>query len=198
MLPDFVQVKQRVHELLMHFMQGRVRHHLGFMSQVPRVVIPEGQHNRLVRSDGSVDDTKLRRIQGSEEISTDPKKGLHFDEVLQKLDAIAKQMADEQQRQMFARINEVTEKTGNVTKAPLKDFGLKHLNDMLEKMQIDFDEKGEPRLPSMVCGPKMADSIMARREEIEADVGEKARKAEILDLKKEEFRARESRRRLVE
>ena len=198
MLPDFVQVKQRVNDLLMHYMQGRVRHHLGFMSQVPRVVIPEGQHNRLVRSDGSVDDTKLKKIQGSEEIDTDPKKGIHFDAVLQKLDTIAKQMADEQQRQMFLRINEVTVQTGNVTKAPLKEFGLKHLNDMLEKIEIDFDEKGEPRLPSMVCGPEMAKSIMSRREDIEKDVVEKARKADILAQKKEEFRARESRRRLVE
>jgi len=198
MLPDFVEVKKRVHELLMHYMQGRVQHHLGFMSQVPRVVIPEGQHNRLVRSDGSVDDTKLKKVQGSEEINTDPKNGLHFKAVLQKLDAIAKQIADEQQRQMFARINEVTEKTGNVTKAPLKEFGLKHLNDMLEKIEIEFDEKGEPRLPSMICGPKMAESIMARREQIESDTVEKARKAEILARKKEAFRAREGRRRLVE
>lgn len=197
MLPDYPEIKKDVGEFVMHFMQMRIAYHSGFVGQIKRTVIPEGDHNRLIRSDGTVDDTRPEKVAGNETIPVDPKIGLSFDDALQKLDSIAKQIAQQQSKVVFERLREVTDKTGNVVNVKMEEFSLKTLNDMLERMPIEFDDKGNPRLPSIVCGPEMWKKVMDRRAEIESDQLEKRRMDEIMATKREDFRVRESRRRLV-
>lgn len=198
MLPDFPDTKSKVDEMLRCYIQSRLLFHLGFMGQVPRVAVPEGCHNRLLRADGSVDDTEMKHIAGHESIDTSPQAMSDVQAVFKKLDSIAEQIAKQQVQHMYRRITEVTEKTGNVLKTKMSEIGLKTLNDMLEKVQIDFDRNGEPHLPSIVCGKEMFDRFMAQSDAAETDTMEKSRMEDILARKREEYRDRENRRRLVD
>ena len=170
---------------------------MGFFANIPTVPIHEGGHNRLVREDGTVDDTSLRKITGKTTLPNDPKMGLNIANVLNSIDAVAKQMAQQNQIHMFKRVDEVTKETGNRFDLKGEPMTAKVLNDMLEAMYIAFDRNGEPILPSFVCGPEAAKNLIARKEAIESDVAEKRRHDDILAKKREEFYDRESNRRLV-
>ena len=69
--------------------------------------------------------------------------------------------------------------------------------DMLEKIHIDFDKNGQPRMPNMVIHPDTLERIRPKLAEWEADPAIKKRRIEILAKKKEEWRDRESNRKLV-
>ena len=198
MLPDFPEMKKQVDEMLSYYIQSRIVFHLGFMGQVPRIAVPEGRHNRLIRADGTIDDSQMKPIGGKESVDTSTEGMLDIQAVLKKLDSIAEQIATQQARHMYKRIEEVTEKTGNVLKTKMSKTGLGTMNDMLEKVQIDFDKSGKPHLPTMVCGKELFDRFMAQRDAAAADTVQKSRMEDIIVRKREEYRDRESRRRLVD
>jgi hypothetical protein len=72
------------------------------------------------------------------------------------------------------------------------------LMDMLETMPIDFDRSGKPKMPTVVLHPDMFRSIEPKLREWEKDPELRARREAMLARKKEEWRVRESRRRLVD
>lgn len=198
MLPDFPKTKKMIGELLMHYLQRRVLFHMGYMGQIPRIVVPEGRGNRLIRADGTTDDVPMNRISASAEVNADPAYGLDFAQQLRHLDDIAEQLAKQQVRAAIQRVDEVAEEAGNVLHFPGGQLDMKALNDLLETVDVDFDGEGNPIMPSVLCGPEIFKKSVERREEIESDEAEKSRQKAILARKKEEYRARESRRRLVD
>lgn len=197
MLPDFPEIKKQLDALLSNYIQHRVRFHLGFMSQIPRKIVPEGCHTRLIRADGSVDDVKMQQACGTEHMDTPPENMPDMRVVLSKLNSIAEQIARHQARYLYKRVAEVTEKTGNVVQAKKSEIGLKTLVDILERIQIEFDATGKPILPSVVCSKEMFEQFMVQGDTAFADSVQQARMDEVIARKREEYRDRESRRRLV-
>jgi hypothetical protein len=197
MLPDFPEIKQHVHQFLMHYLDNRCRYHMGVLRLVRSVSIPEGSHTKVTRPDGTTDEPKMERAEVGLFASSDPRKGLSFEEVLKSLDDAARQMAEKQTQMMFRRIDEVTKETGNVSDLAGQPFTAKALNDMLERLDIPFDPQGKPCIPPLVCNPKTAEELISRKTEIESDLAEKRRFVEIIARKRQEFRDRESNRKLV-
>jgi len=196
MLPDFPDIKNQISPILMNYLNRRVRFHLGFFGEIPMVPIPEGSFTKLVRADGTCDDTPLEKAQGKISVDTTPNGGLSFEAVLKSIDDVAQQMALQEKQMLFRRINQVTEETGNVIDARNQPLSAKLLNDSLEMMHIEFSDDGKPHLPSLVVHPDVAQRLMEHKE-TEEDVIEKERQDQIIARKREEFFARESRRKLV-
>jgi hypothetical protein len=197
MLPDFPEIKQHMHQFLKHYLDNRLRCHMGVLRLVRRVSAPEGGHTKLIRPDGTTDEPKMENAEVGLFASTDPRKGLSFEEVLRSFDDAARQMAEKQTRMMFTRIEEVTKETGNVLDRRGQPLTAKALNDMLERLDIPFDRHGKPCIPTLVCNPKTAQELMSRKTEIESDLAEKRRFEEIVIRKRQQFRDRESNRKLV-
>lgn len=169
---------------------------MGPFGESPHKLIPEGDNNRFHRVDGTVEEMEMYSIEGECTFNTNPERGLSSKDSLAKIDEIASQMAAQQLDKIFTILNDVTNRTGRVFQV---DGGItaKSLNDMLEHMDIQFDQTGAPCLPSLICHPDVSQELAGRKDEIESDLVEKERKETILERKKEEFRAKQSNRRLV-
>lgn len=87
---------------------------------------------------------------------------------------------------------EVTEATGNSINAEGRPLSFDMINDAIEMIDISFDERGNPNVPTIVVHPDMAKKLMA----IEPTPEQLQRQAEILQRKKAAFDAQKRTRRL--
>jgi hypothetical protein len=93
---------------------------------------------------------------------------------------------------MFQTLNDITDAVGNTLYLKGEPLGFDHINDMLEKMDITFDENGRPIWPTIVAHPDMAKTLAAlqpTREQLQ-------RQDEIAMRKKAEYNAKKRTRRL--
>lgn len=95
-------------------------------------------------------------------------------------------------RSFFLGIQEITDATGQVLDAKGSPFTFDTILDMLEKMPVEFDGEGEPKLPTIVMHPKLFESVR----ELKITEEQRQRQEEILGRKKEEFYAQKRTRRL--
>lgn len=94
---------------------------------------------------------------------------------------------------MFATLSQVTDFTGNVIDGKGKGLSHEMLLEMLEKIHIDFDQEGNPLLPSIAIHPDMAKSF----EKLKADEAlYKVKFEEIITKKREAYYAEKGSRRL--
>jgi hypothetical protein len=63
---------------------------------------------------------------------------------------------------------------------------------MLEKMYIEFDEEGQPKLPSLVMHPNLYEKV----KEIKPTKEQEKTRAEIIERKRSEYNAQKRTRRL--
>jgi hypothetical protein len=105
--------------------------------------------------------------------------------------SIARQQLEQTMRAYFALIDEVTRQTGNFVDA--HGDAAEGLLGMLEKMDIGFDDDGNPRL-QMIASPETAERIRAQMEAFTPD--QMQRLVAIISSKREQYRASRRRRRL--
>ena len=105
--------------------------------------------------------------------------------------SIARQQLEQTMRAFFALIDEVTQQTGNVVDA--HGDAAEGLLGALEKMDIAFDDEGNPHL-QMIASPETAERIRAQMEAFTPE--QMQRLATIISSKREQHRASRRRRRL--
>lgn len=87
---------------------------------------------------------------------------------------------------MLSTLSQVTDFTGNVVDGKGKGISHEMLIEMLEKIHIDFDQEGNPLLPSIFIHPDMAKNF----EKLKADEDQyKSRIDEIINRKREAYYA---------
>lgn len=132
------------------------------------------------------------------ELSREEMRSVDFPALLAKLDAMSEAMAKAQTQMMFARISTAVKAVGTEVETG-GDFQKKHLLEMMERMETDFDpETNQPINQVLVMHPDSAATLLPRMKEWEADPEFVARVKEITEQKREEWRARENRRKLVD
>jgi hypothetical protein len=127
---------------------------------------------------------------------------LSFDDSVRSLDdqmhALATEMASHLERTLFETLDRVTKEVGNQFDAKGRPFTAELLLDSLAMVDIEFDFFGVPQLPTLV-GPATATAEgRAQLSRLTTDATLRARLQSLLLKKKEEWRDRESRRRLVD
>ena len=125
-------------------------------------------------------------------------KGMSVEEFLKVPNDAGRDIARQMARHLFATLDKVTEATGNVIDAKGEPLRFEHFLAVLEKIPIEFDQHGRAQFPTAVLGPALYEQLQRRLPEWESDSAGQARIAEILSIKREEFREREARRRLVD
>lgn len=93
---------------------------------------------------------------------------------------------------MLTGISEVVDAIGNTVDAEDQGFSFDLLNQALEKLRVDFDEDGNPILPTLVVNPNMYERI----KDIKPTPEQAQRFREIIEAKKEEHDAQKRSRRL--
>lgn len=117
----------------------------------------------------------------------------NVDGLLASLNAAAAEGASILVRQVFDRIGRLTAAAGTSVDAKGQPLSWDLLLTALERIEIDFDERGRPIWPTLVMHPDMFLKLKALPPPDQAQEGQLA---DLLKRKREEFDARQRRRRL--
>lgn len=197
MLPDLPKLKDDIQHVLTRYLQKQINARLGVFNESPRHSAREGNRMRVIRADGTVDDSEFKESSAEMRIEVEEVPNLTIEERLSKINSIADDIASQMSRHLFGRLKEATDKTGNVLDRRGQPFDADAVFAMLETIQIEFDETGKHHNLSIVLHPDVMPRAKAVFEQIEADTALRKRYEEIMERKRVEWRDREASRKLV-
>jgi len=157
----------------------------------------EGDRMEFEDESGKIRTPKPREVSAKFEMP----KNLSSAKSIQQMEESLRTTVDDAARQsegiLFTTIDEAIAETGNAIDARGKPFSPGLILDLLDGVQIEFDDRGQPIMPTIVLHPDLFNSIKDKFPTPESDPEWAARRREILARKKEEWRDRESDRKLV-
>ena len=197
-LPDFAKVKARAERDLLRAVQQQVPLFAPLLKGVATFRQHEGRGSHLTREDNSTSTTEYRRSEFSFTLSREEFKRCDLSAVCQKLVDLARQIAADKTKRMLEVATEAANEVGNVVHADGALTQDKFL-DILRKVDMDFDPKTLKLLPgfSFVMHPETAATVVPQMQEWERDPKFTAKHEGIMATKREEWRDREARRKLV-
>jgi hypothetical protein len=197
MLPDFPRLKTEIQKLLAMGLEDRIRQDPLF-SQMRQVRFFEGDKWAIGRTHGDVDQSSFTKIVAEVPVKHDDVISKGVMAFVENVGVLAKQIQQQQATILFDAINKATTVTGNVVDAKGRPFTFELFLEMIEKMELSFDDEGNPHMPSLIVHPAMAAKIQENRAEWEANPEYKERLDEIIARKRREWNDRESHRELVD
>lgn len=194
MLPDMPTVRDYGQQWLDYHFFLKMAKNTGFMQAMRQPEpLQEGNKNKLLRYDGTIDDVPMKSSGAKVEIKLDDLDQHGIKEVIKVIDKAAQDIAKQQSKNFFERLNQICDETGQVYDNKGKPLTFDSILDLLDSMPIDFDEDGQPIMPSILAGSRVIEKLIKQEpsdEQIE-------RQKEIIGRKFSEWRDRESNRRLV-
>jgi len=198
MLPDFPKEKELLGKFWNEYLARRNREFLGVFGTIPSFAIHEGDRWKIERVDGSESEQEYEELSSPFTIDLEEVPNLTPEKIIVKLDAVAEDAAKQMTQSMFRELKEATEKVGNVVNAKGQPLSQEHFLEMLEKMDASFTPDGQWDIPSFVMHPDAWKANEEKFKEWEQDEEFKAKQEEIISKKREEWRAREALRKLVD
>ena len=197
MFPDFLKTKEKLQKMLDQEMKKARLFHMGPLAVVPESMIFEGDKTVVVREDGSIDEENLESTTVKLEVKFEEVEKMNHEMVLDKINRAAEEMVSKMAKLFYERLTESADEVGNVISAGGEPFSIDLFFEMLEKIHIDFDEAGNPSQLMCPVNPKLFPSIAETISQAKADPANDRRFEAIIERKREEWRVRESNRKLV-
>jgi hypothetical protein len=199
MLPDFPKLKERLLRLAWFEHRGRIQADelIGAIRAVP---YHEGRGFATGDVDGYVEHTEPEVRAFSYEIERDAIIDRGVDALRESLAKATALQLQAMHEMLLRKAGEATERVGNKVDAGGQPFSAELYFQMLETVQIDFDEVGRPDISGrrMVMHPDQAERVRALMEQWEKDESFQQRYRDIMLKKREDWRDRESNRKLVD
>ena len=187
------------YRLLMVYLEQRERHHAGYFGTMPRRTHHEGSSWTLLREDGSIDEASAYQEISSEllvEFTEVPT--LTLEEILQKLDKLAEELGRQWGVATIQKIIKETEASGQVVNSEGRGFTQEAFLEMMNRLEISFDENDEPELPVMVMNSNTARKVREQSQGWEQDEEFQKRYHQLIEKKREAWYDRENNRKLVD
>ncbi len=197
MLPDFPNLKRKIVTALLRYLDALVRRN-PLMSQIRQVSLLEGDRAVIRRQNGSIEECQFRETKGESSIRNADIIAMGPYAFLESHRTAASQIQSQQAELVLNRMSKAAESVGNVVDAGGKPFSFEVFMEALEKVWIDFDKDGKPKLPSFHFGPALAKGIERMQQERQRNPEYERAFGELMKRKKEEFDACESNRKLVD
>lgn len=198
MLPDFPEIKAHVRADLLRWAKRQIPQIAPLLGEIRQFRQHEGKTGHLVREDQSSETLDYPMSSFPIEITRDEMKVLDLPGLIGKFSRLAEQVAEAQARMTYAKVSEAAGAVGNTVSAG-GDFRPEHFFELLSKIAMDFDpETGEPIGQTFVMHPDTAAKVIPLMQAWESDPSFVAEHQRILAVKREEWRAREDRRKLVD
>ena len=197
MLPDFLKTKEKLNIMIDFNLKQAILFHLGPLADIRETIYFEGSKTVINYDDGSVSEIESEEFSVMLKLDMDEIETMTHDKVLEKINDIAKEMAEKQAKFFFKRIGEFAEEAGNVVSAEGETFSMDIFFEVLEKVSRDFDHAGKPDEISFAASPELFQSISKVFNEAKSDPEVQKRFDAIMEQKREEWRVRESNRKLV-
>jgi len=195
MLPDYISIKSKLRNVLLKIMKKVEYDSSVMMSQVNAVKIHEGNKCKIIREDGTSEDIEMKKI--SVELKYNIK---DIENKLPNVDMIknvAQEMSIKKEKMFIEELDKIVTSTGNIVDSGGSKFSNDHLFKLLEKISIDFDENGNPYLPTIYTNSDTFKAIESELKKYEDDPENKKRYDDLISKKREEWNERESNRKLV-
>ena len=196
MLPDFPTVKKKIGDDFNKKIREKINTE-PFLSQRGRKRVHEGNILTSSSVDGYTESREYERISSGFSIKPDEIIEKGVDAFFSQIDKISEELIKQRSQALFKKMDEVTERTGNIVNAK-GNFSPEVYLEALEKVTIDFDEFGNPLLPALILNPKDLEKIKDKIPKWEADPNLRKKHLELIEKKRREWRDRESRRKLVD
>lgn len=194
MIPDFPDIKTKVIESWNNYLVRKHNAELGFWSTVPSRAHHEGDEWIIVRADGTSSRTEYKEVSSTVSIDARDYANLGPQEVKAILDGVAEDMAGKMSQDLFQVLNESLQSID----ASGRNLSRELFLEMLETIWIDFDRAGNPIFPTLVMHPSLLESVKDDMESWEKDKDFVAKQKAVIEKKREQWRDRESSRKLVD
>lgn len=193
MLPDFLKTKEKLRRKLDYTLKHAILSHIVPIDDIPESISFEGNKTVTIYEDGSVSKTDPKDIDVKLAAKSADVETMTHEMVLEIIDRLAKKIAEEQKKLFYEEIGRSAAEVGNVISGDGNSLTIDMLYQMLEKIPRDFDERGNPTELRVAVSPSLFSSIANIISQAEAD----PRFHALIEQKKEEWRVRESNRKLV-
>ena len=197
MLPDFLKIKEKLQKMLNYQMRQANLSHLGPLAKIPVSMKFEGNKTVLIREDGSVDEMQPKVAATEIEVKLTEAETMTPEMVGDMINNAAEEIAAQQARIFYKKIDKYAEEDGTVVSSGGEPFSIDKYFELLEKIDMDFDEAGNPEGLAFVVNPKALPLIEDCLSKASANPENERRYKKIMDRKREEWRVRESNRKLV-
>lgn len=197
MLPDLPELKSDLQLVLERYVRAEVQRRMPGLNESPQHQIHEGVRMRIVRADGTVDVTELHGASAEVRISAEETEVMTPEARQAVLDSFADDLARQISRHAFATINQTLEETGQSVNLGGQPLDAEGILQVIERLQIDFDEMRRPKGMSVVVPPAAGEATRRAFESLETDPKLKVRADALLEKKWMEWRDREASRKLV-
>lgn len=197
MLPDLPELKRELQRIIDQYLQRQVRARMGVFNHAPKHIIHEGARMRILRADGTVEESNLKESKAEMTIKIEEIPTLTIKDRMERLDGMAEDMARQISEHLFGTLNETLEKAGQVVDAKGKPFDAEAFLGAIAAVNLEFDASGQHRDLQLVIPPAMAERVQAVFNQIDTDPALKRRHEELIDRKFGEWRDREAARKLV-
>ena len=193
MLPDFIKTKEKLKKMLDSERKKAELLHLGPVADAPKSMIFEGNKTIIIYEDGSCAEVKMEKAISRLEVKWEEVETMTHETILNKIDNVAKEMAEQIKKSYYETLSEAAEEAGNVTSTDGKTLSVDMILEMVKKMHLSFDEEGNPSGLTFAGSPKLRPVLAEIISQAESDPRYQA----LMEQKREEWRVRESRRKLV-
>ena len=197
MLPDFLKVKEKLEIMIDYELKQAKLLHLGPLANIRETIYFEGNKTVINRDDGSVSETNSEEFSVMLKFDMNEIETMTHEKVLEKIDQMAKKLAEKQAKFFYKKIDEYAQEAGNVVSTEGEAISIDRFFEVLEKVSRDFDSTGKPDKVVFTTSPKLFQSIAKIIEEAKSDPEIQQRFDAIMERKREEWRVRESNRKLV-
>jgi len=197
MLPDYPMTKAKFTQAIKSRIRGIQDQLTRPFSEAQRVIIHEGERTTITRADGSVDDDPPVMIASELTLTRDEICSSDLAGFLRKVDEMAVDMSRQAFGFHLGKIDKAVKEVGNVVDVGGHPLTPENVLELWEKIEVEFDEQGRPDLPTLMAHPSMAEKIKRVLQEFATNPVYVKRHAELIERKREEWRDRESARKLV-
>jgi hypothetical protein len=196
MLPDYPATKRCVAEALEEWLRTRFRAHLGPLGGIGTHRAFEGHQFTTARPGGEKTDNP-RELLESMTIRFDEVPTLTLADIQRRIDDVAEKLARAQAKDIYAHIDAAVAEIGNAVNCNGEPLGATHLLELVAKVEVDFDDRGHPRLPSIFVHPDKQEAVKRVLEELSSNPDLASRWEALIIRKREEWRDREASRSLA-
>lgn len=201
MLPDFNSTKKKL-EISIFSVASLKAKEGPIISKVNRKMVFEGKKHSIIDSSGDFIEKSYEKVASEFSVTLDEvlERGIYI--FVEKSFEASNEIADKTTEGLINEISNVTSKTGNEIDASGMLFTEAYLNG-LKNMYVEFDEKGNPYLPTLFLHPetykKVDNQLREHFKENQRNIIQYNKKLEdIIELKRKEWNDRQSNRKLVD
>jgi hypothetical protein len=198
MLPDFPSIKRVILRGLGDFVNRRVGQD-PILRTIPRYTMHEGDRTTLTRSDGTEATIDFKEpLQAIAKVSMADIRTKGSTATLLAAEAIATDLARGLAQRVYEGIRQTTDEIGNTVDAAGERFSPHLYLQVLRKLQLQFDREGNWLQPQFAAAPDNLKTIEIVLRQAEQDPEFVAARDAIVNQQREDWRAREANRKLVD